>query len=240
MMKSLFLILLLFLFCLSCKKQESTTVKQATPAPAQNDTSYHFPKLATPANYFAKDISVYDSVDQADYNAQVFLSKLSALKIFNDAMTRSISKYIRNEQSYVEPYDGQSYTTAYTLVLKPVAFYENNQFISATHVVDTYSAGGNHHNYRWFTFNYDKSQKRALSFTDVFEIKTTKDSLSFVALLNRHNTGSCKVWSLPLGHIDFSFTQSGISFNPNSLTCWGEHAVVSVDSCSRFMRKCYQ
>jgi len=142
------------------------------------------------------------------------------------------------EQTYVEPYEGNSTTTIiYSYQLGPTEIYTDSQIISISNIIDTYTEGGNHHNYTRYTFNYNLDANEPIGFNDVFSLKSKNDSTEFIAYAEQYTNG-CAEWGRSYEYLDFSFTENGIYINPNlSWACMSTRSLLPTDAENRFIKK---
>ncbi len=230
------LILLLICSCNSTQDNQNISNNNITDSVVVSEsTAYLFPELEIPAGFYFDTIAVYDPLSRANYVSYFFISSKPEMKEFNNAITAAMEKQIRYEQSFVDPYNGDSPADPiYTYDLGPVKFYSDDRLISITHVADTYTEGGNHHNYSWFTFNFDLKKNRVIRFSDVFLLKSRKDSVAFVEFVIRNEVEDCMDWSLPFDSVDFSFTDSGMYINPElSWACAQNRSFIPDDSLDK-------
>jgi hypothetical protein len=160
------------------------------------------------------------------------------MKVFNNKITEVMKDRIQWERSYVDPCDGSTlYECGYTFVLRPTVFYSSKDVISITHVVDTYGAGGNHHNYSWLTFNFDLKRNEQIHFRNVFNLPSRKDSIAFAASVRENSVnGDSMGWDVPFDSVDFSFTDNGMYINPDlSWACAQNRSLLPMDSLRKYL-----
>jgi hypothetical protein len=201
-------------------------------------TAYNFPELKIPKDFYFDSISIYDSISHAEYDSYFIQSSGPNMKEFNSAIAKAVNERIKFEQLYVEPYFGDAPDyPVFTYFMRPIEFYSDDDKISITHVIDTYSEGGNHHNYSWFTLTYDLKNNNLIHFKDVFDLPASKDSADFVEFVHRHKIGFCMDWTVPFDSVDFSFTGNGIYLNPElSWACGQNRSLLPADSLYKFVR----
>lgn len=239
MKENSFYILLLLLFG-ACNTGNKGTVDNKVVAPdiiVDNSTAYHFPQFKNPPGFYSDTISLYDSLSQANYFSVFLQSTQSELQGFNKSIALAVKKRMEYEQLYVDPFTGNGAVPAFTYELKPTNFYSDTEVISITHVIDTYAEGGNHHNYTWFTFNYNLKKNTPIYFKDLFYLRNIKDTLAFLDIVNgQPDTTGCNNWVVSLADTDFSFAKDGIIFNTESSACGSRHIVISFNSCSKYLK----
>jgi hypothetical protein len=201
-------------------------------------TAYDFPELKIPENFYFDSISIFDSVSRAEYDSYFIQSSLPNMKEFNQVVTKAVKDRIKFEQLYVDPYDEDSFTyPVFTYIMAPIEFYSDDDKISITHVIDTYTQGGNHDNYSWFTLNYDLKNNKLIHFKDVFDLPASKDSADFVEFAVRHKIAFCMDWTMPFDSVDFSFTGNGIYINPElSWACSQNRSLLPADSLYKYVK----
>ncbi len=238
MERCLFFLIMLLLAC-SCQKEKAVPadIKVAETPVAVASTEYHFPEVALPDHFKMEAIRIYDTISRAEYHCLFPISGKENMKRFNKAIAKAMDGCIQNEKRYVGPYSGDApLEVIFSYDMRPVAFYIDESIASITFVTDTYTEGGNHHNYSWTTFNYDLEDDKPLLFKDLFDLKAKKDSLAFINIVNSHNEKDwCTQFRLPLDSIDLSITEKGIYFNSDAWACWPERSLVPNDSCAKYM-----
>lgn len=195
-------------------------------------TAYNFPELKIPKDFYFDSISIYDSVSRAEYDSYFIQSSVPNMKEFNQIIAKAVNERIKFEQLYVDSYvgDAPGYPI-FTYIMRPIEFYSDDDKISITHVIDTYSEGGNHDNYSWFTLNYDLKNDKLIHFKDVFDLPASKDSADFVEFVVRNKIAFCMDWTMPFDSVDFSFTSNGIYINPElSWACGQNRSLLPADS----------
>lgn len=240
-MKIIGLFLFVILLTDSCVLQRRKNKDYNSIITTPESTAYQFPELEVPAIFYLDSMLIYDTISDASYQAHFPQSSLPLLKVFNVKIIDAMKTRIQWEQSYIEPCDGKSFLECgYTFDLKPIAFYFDERLISITNVVDTYGAGGNHHNYAWFTFNFDTRSNERIRFQDVFNLPSREDSVAFVVSVraNNHYDFDClDGWSMPFDSVDFSFDGKGIYVNPElSWFCRNNRSLLSMDSLRRYLK----
>jgi hypothetical protein len=235
-------ITLLFFSCGPAKEPEEKNKPVDTPLFTAVSTVYNFPEPEVPPGFYYDTVQVYDSACRASYRSRFLQSSLPQFSGFTKALKDAIVRRMKYEQQYVDPYNGDSpVDPAYTYEFGPIAFYMDSQLISCTHVIDTYGEGGNHHNYSWFTFNFDRKKNKPLFFSDFFELRAAKDSVAFVESVYQNRLKDCMDWNAPFDSVDFSFTDTGLYINPElSWACAQNRSFLSNDSLNRYIRKMWR
>lgn len=237
-------IFLLLIIC-SCnskqeKKIESNEADLAIRPIEINSTAFEFPDIEIPNNFYLDSISFYDTLSRAKYDAYFLQSNLPEKKIFNQAMQKAIKEQIRIEQTFVEPYTEDSQIeVVYLYQLRPTEIFSFNDIISICNIIDTYTEGGNHHNYTWYSFNYDFYINKTIEINDVFNLKSKIDSTEFIDFAEQYilNDG-CTEWGWPYEYLDFSLTENGIYINPNlSWACIHTRSLLPVDADNKFINE---
>ena len=202
-------------------------------------TAYNFPELKIPKNFYFDSISIYDSVSRAEYDSYFIQSSAPNMKEFNQTIAKAVNERIKFEQLYVDPYVGNDPGyPIFTYIMRPIEFYSNDDKNSITHVIDTYSEGGNRDNYSWFTLNYDLKNDKLIHFKDVFDLPDRQDSSDFVEFVVRHKIAFCMDWTMPFDSVDFSFTANGIYINPElSWACCQNRSLLPADSLYKCVRR---
>jgi hypothetical protein len=238
-------ILLLLLVCSCNLKQEGKIESEKTDTLTNQiemhvaSTAYQFPDIELPQNYYIDSITIYDTVSRAKYNAYYLQSNLPEQKKFNQVIVQLVKDQIMIEQKYVDPYNGDSpIDIIYSYELRPTEIYLDSQLISISNIIDTYTEGGNHHNYTRYTFNYNLITNKAIEFNDVFSLQSKNDSTEFIVYAEQHVLNACTDWGWPYKYLDFSFAENGIYINPNlSWACISTRSLLPVDNNNKFIKK---
>lgn len=229
-----FYILLLFGCKIDPKPSTSGDAAASVPQIEPPSTAFEFPTLTPPVGFYLDSLETFDSLDRAQYSSYFYRSRLPEMADFNHAIAQAVQMRVDWERSFVDPYHSDGYSeVVYSYLLRPTAIYVNDKVISITHVADTYGEGGNHHNYAWFTFNFDRVRKRRIGFQDLFPLPTRQDSAEFVARVQRNALRECMDWGLPFDSVDVSIAEGGIFINPElSWACGPNLAFLPADSLS--------
>lgn len=191
--------------------------------PRVPSTDYVFKYLQLLEGYYLDTLTVIDTVHQSEYIAYYVQSSLPGKEKLNKAVLNEVQHHIRKEQQawedepYDEPSDEQYYADIlYTYELGPIQFFANDKVVSIYYMTDTYGAGGNHHNYSYYTFNYDLQKNKVIRFSDAFVLPARKDSLDFVdevglAAMDAHQPST--TLDMPFTEVGFSFSAEGIYIN---------------------------
>jgi len=180
-------------------------------------TAYEYPEFKIPENYFLDSISIYDSLTRASYSAFYLQSSEEGMTTFNSLMKLDAQAQIMKTQQYIDPYNEAfgDFEVIFSFVLKPVSFFSNPNVVSVSHIIDEYTEGGNHHNHSSYSFNYSLPKKQKVNFNDVFNLRTSEDSIQFFTTAEtRLVDGGCTGWGNPT-NLDFSFGEEGVFINPN-------------------------
>ena len=74
---------------------------------------------------------------------------------------------VQGEQSYFKNHPDEFLGNRYTCNIGPIEYYSNDDVISILFIQDTYTEGGNHHNYGYCSFNYNVIEEQELRFDDL-------------------------------------------------------------------------
>ena len=201
-------------------------------------TAYEFSDIELPNSFYLDSIKIYDTISRANYEACYLQSDLPENKRFNQQMLQFVKNQIALEQMYVEPYEENSpIDIVHSYQLRPVEIYSDSQIISISNIIDTYTEGGNHHNYTRYTFNYNLNANKPIGFNDVFSLENKNDSTEFIIYAEQHTNG-CSEWGWPYKYLDFSFVENGIYINPNlSWACVSTRSLLPADNENKFIKK---
>ncbi len=204
-------------------------------------TAYEFPDIQLPIHFYLDSIVVYDSTSRANLTAHYLQSAQPEKKKFNQMVLQFIKNQIATELADLDPYSEDSPALiAYSYMLRPVEIYLDSQRISVYNIIDTYSEGGNHHNYTQRSFNYDLRTNKMIKFDDVFDLRSKIDSVEFIRYAEQFANG-CEEWEWPYKHLDFSFADSGIYINPNlSWACASTRSMLPACAANKYLKKSLQ
>ncbi|PSR56887.1 hypothetical protein AHMF7605_27010 [Adhaeribacter arboris] len=93
-----------------------------------------------------------------------------------------------------------------------ISAYNDKNLISYCFIISYYHGGAAHPMTMYNSFNFDKKEKKLISFTDYFNVKTQNDSIWFLTIINKAiDIDNVKATSL--NEIDFNIEKDTISFN---------------------------
>ncbi len=183
-----------------------------------DNTDYHFDfDQSLPEEFHFDTLLIKKANKKAEYRAYYLQSTDPRKKNFNRLMLNTIALNIESDADYVDSNDPEDVMAPlYTYELGPFEFFMNNDVISMCYVVDSYTEGGNHHNYSWYTFNYDIERGNVLRLEDVFVLNTAEDSAALLkdVRVNIEQGSTCGELFEPFEYMDFSFVREGIVMNP--------------------------
>ncbi|MFH2095465.1 MAG: hypothetical protein ABIJ16_07165 [Bacteroidota bacterium] len=233
------LLLAAFLTACYCPDEKETAVEFTVP----ESTAYDFNNdLQLPRGLYRDTSFLYDSVTCSVFYSVLVLSSLPDMNEFNRMVRTIHDQRIRYELSFVDTNKEESpVDPVFTWDMRPVETFMNGNLISICYVVDTYTHGGNHHNYSWFSINYDREKKQEIGFSDIFMLQNHEDTTSFIELVvcNAEING-CMDLSFSYGPPDFSISDSGIRINPDlSWACSMNRSFLPADTLATmpFFRK---
>ncbi|HET6991631.1 MAG TPA: hypothetical protein VFJ43_09925 [Bacteroidia bacterium] len=211
-------------------------------ATEEMSTDYVFNlKMKIPHGFRFDTINVRDSIHKTDYTLYCLQSSLPGMEKFNTTIKRELLLNVKKDMQFTDSfYDSIPVDPVYTYELGPFEFFMNDKLLSLCCIIDTYGFQGNHHNYTWYTFNYDLKKNEIIRFSDVFKINSAKDTSDFAELVlrNRREENACMDLEVPFDSLDFSFVKKGICINPDlSWACSMQRAFLSPDSLRNFMNK---
>jgi hypothetical protein len=204
-------------------------------------TDYVFDfKFQIPGGFYFDTLHLRDSIHKADYKLYCLQSTLPRMKEFNFAIRNELLHNAKEDmQSVNSLYDEIPVDPLFTYELGPFEFFMNDKLLSLCCIIDTYGFQGNHHNYSWYTFNYNLRQNKIIRFSDVFKINSSADSVEFVRLANRRMENVYRDdWNTPYEPVDFSFVKRGVCVNPDlSWACSMQRAFLTTDSLKKFLNQ---
>jgi hypothetical protein len=207
-------------------------------------TEYHFDFPSLPAGYYFDTISFEDSATRWQFDFYFPQCSLAGKEKFNAAIKAALKSQADLEINYTKdyPFDGPM-DPWFTMVIGPSTFYSDDRYLSVCFVKDQYGWGGNHHNYFWYTFNYDFKNEKPIWFRDVFRMNTRRDSVRFAKRIERNcvddqgnQYGMAEIY-MPYDSIDFSIVAKGMYLNPDLDWADGmKTAFLSDDSLKPFLK----
>lgn len=250
--KQLFMKLILFtfssiLFLFSCNSDGKQKVIKTLPQdslPVENitefmSTDYVFNfKQKLPAEFYFDTLLMEDTVYKGVYKAYVLQSTSKKLEKFSIEIVNQCKKMIDEKRNYFKKEDiSDEPYFSYEYELGPYEFYKNENVLSICCIIDRYASGGNHHNYDFYTFNYDLKDDKMITFKDVFNLQTKKRRKELITIAEENQDG-CKNWFDDYSSFDFSFQEDGLAINPNlSWACSMTRSFISYDSLENFIYK---
>lgn len=215
-------ILVITLLLASCgSKQEKKTepeIEDVVEEVYLNSTAYEYPEFNLPENFYLDSIYTYDSLSRASYSAYYLQSSLKDMTTFNSLMKADAWAQITKVQEFVDPYNEAfgDFEVIFSFGLRPISFFSDDNVISIRHIIDEYTEGAAHHNHTSYSFNYNLNKKQKMHFSDVFNLRTSADSLQFITTAEQRviDGGCSSGWGSP-HDVDFSFGDEGIYIDPN-------------------------
>lgn len=205
---------------------------------ASTDYIFDLKKVKLPLTFRFDSIQTTDSARRAEYCVYTIKGWAPRYRKFNEMLYRKLTIQIIREQILLETTNSKEpYYTKYWYELGPFELYANEKLISLCCLIDTYSHGGNHHNYTWCTFNYDLKNESVIEFSDLFSLKGKKDTLAFNEAIQSHlKPGGC--YDQQRFPVDFSFVKNGIVINPElSWACGMPRAFFGYGQMDAFLTK---
>jgi len=208
---------------------------------ASTDYVFDF-NIELPEGFFFDTITINDSVYRARYNLYFLQCSLPGMEKFNKAIRQEILSNVDKDKQYLDPCKGdEPIDPIYTYELGPFELFKNNKILSLCCIIDTYTEGGNHHNYSWYTFNYNLKENKVIQFSDLFVLQSKKDSVEFIRLISLNQNEETNYMDIEssFDSVDFSFVKKGLCFNPElSWAVSMQRCFVLPDSLKRFTGNC--
>lgn len=218
--------------------EEQSSFRSFDPQSGPYDTEYKAPfEQELPPDFFLDTLFIRKEEKKADYTALYPRSNDPLKENFNHAMLADILVNIQSDARFVDDQDHKEASeTVYWYSMKPFEFYSNERLISICYIVDSYAQGGNHHNYDWYTFNYDLKNDTPIRFHEVFRLYT-EGKQAFSDAVNRNLPDGCKTGTNDdLNNSDFSFVEDGIVINSAlSWSCGMQRSLLHKDSAFSFI-----
>ncbi len=217
---------LAFLFFTSCENKEENSAKKSIQKEEEPhnievvSTAFQYDSIAPPEGFEVQEIVLEDTSSCTSYSYQLLVSKDSMeakAKNFQLALKEAIHAQINYDLSYVDPCPQPYPKVQYEGVIGLNKISFNKHIISVEYIVDTYAHGGNHHNYAYWSFNYDFETGKAIEFEDFLVLKNKSDTLDFIMLLDQNqNNMNCRDIQTFSDKWDFCIKEKGIQFNSYS------------------------
>ena len=236
----------ILLFLCSCKISGTKTQNQnfnmgtiSYPEISPSSTQFKYPKIRFPEHAILDTLIEYETLSKSKYIVHYFQFKSRGYFLLNQAIKQYVKDQINREQSFLTPIEANEFQDiVHSFVLKPVRIYIDNQKISISNVIDTYTLGGNHHNYQRSSFNFALDDYKRIYFNDIFQLDNKKDSIALLQLAQTYTTNGCTDWGWPYEAMDFHLSDDGIYLYPNlSWACSSTHAFLPYELVKPFLRK---
>lgn len=206
---------------ISCQANKSEVIEMKPTVVAQipettaylNTTAYEFPTVKIPDGYYFDTLNFYDSTKRAFYSSTMIKTPDSAV---NQKVSSELQKRMHFENEDVSDYVGErSQEVIFTYNLQPVYFYQDSKVMSIAYIIDTYTDGGNHHNYAWYATNIDIDTKKTLGLGDFVQLKSMKDTAEFNALAaDLSKKSNCPFDNLNFKRLHFSVGKDTLNLHP--------------------------
>jgi hypothetical protein len=218
MKKYLFIIIILF-SCSTEKENVSHPVveKQAEVIPDVEieTTEYPFKVVEIPFGFYVDTIIWTDTIRCASFQFQHLVQRNKAESKLERYHWKQFKEEFIYEMSYVDSCDLEFDFPAYDVVIGLKNIYILDKIISVQYVKDSYGEGGNHHNYGYFTLNYNTSIEKPIYMEDILTLKSESDTSEFLKLLKENQVvENCMEIHFFEGRMDFTVQDSGIQFSP--------------------------
>ncbi|MCG8576062.1 MAG: hypothetical protein MI810_14325 [Flavobacteriales bacterium] len=203
------------------------------------DTDYHYEFYEVlPKETYLDSIDFFSEEFNSFYTVYYFQNQDPD---FNNLMHQIAEKTMDEDMVYISK-SAPEFPQVYMYELLPFEFYENQKVISMCFVEDVFTEGGNHHNYQWWSVNYDQETNSVLKMDDVFVLETSKDSSDLVNLIVENMEGNA--WGdfeSSLDEMNFSFVEKGIVFNPPvSWSSGMSRSFAAYDECNDLLQEKWQ
>lgn len=90
--------------------------------------------------------------------------------------------------------------------------FEDSNYVSFCFMISSYSAGSAHGMHEYETFNFEKASGKRISFNDLFEVKTSEDSVLMCDLITE-SIGIGKLDHISVYEYDFNLNEDYVVFN---------------------------
>lgn len=217
-------------------KIEDGRIREFVLNTGPDDTDHTFSyDFVLPNGFYHDSISLTDSATGFYGNAWIIVSDEPGFEGYSTSLKKFLKQYLAHNRSFIDETGIKNNPFySYDVEVGPHQLYINEYVISMCFMVDAYATGGAHHNYEFLTFNYDLKNNRQIRFSEVFPMKTKKDTLALVNHLN---------WKIEYDHLpeqydslDFAFTKQGVCFH----TQWHmKQALLDADSINNHVNKWY-
>jgi hypothetical protein len=240
-MKKLWICALVMAACGPTKEKEKEPAsKPLEPPPIETvgtDMVFSFETADIPKGFVLDTLVEEDTVKKVFFIMYWFKAMDDSLSDYNQSMTTVFEQEVQRELTYYDV-PANEYESSDN-EFGPMRIVVGDRYISTAFIRDSYTNGGNHHNYDHYSLNFDLRTRKLLWFNREFRLKTRKDSLNFRALVGRHLerdpqdlSGCCN------DTIDFFLAGDTVYFGP--YLSWAEGlqtSAIVVDSLKPFLNK---
>jgi hypothetical protein len=217
------------------EKTEKKTKKVNLPVVESTAYKFTFDPGTLPKGYELDSLMFTDTVKKVNICFQYIENNTEAGAAYTEAIIGAIFAVGNKELSYYEPKPVNSTETS-DVKYGVVDFSVGKNFISIRLVKDSYTEGAAHHNYSWFSFNYNVGEGKMWWNKELFTFKTQKDSLDFIGMIGRNLDDHAVEMSVPFDSVDvFIRNDKEFLFGPSLSWADGMRtAILPLDSVWKF------
>lgn len=150
-------------------------------------------------------------------NLSIFISiPVSGIKTIDKIVFEYIDKqkkdFIKSLDEMIKDNNGILSSINSDFQAEPISVFKNNKVTSILYIISYYHGGSVHPMTMYYSFNFDNSTQKTISFTDYFMVKTKADTTSMTELISK-SIGREGIFVYDLKGIDFNIEKDTISFN---------------------------
>jgi hypothetical protein len=216
-MKKTTFILLIIVFAISCgpNKPEINQTKSDISGVSKttNQENQAQEKLKLPEGIKLDSIIFSDEKRKLEIFILIPVSGISKLdKALRIELENRKNNFIESVDKRIEEDKGQMSEIGSDFDVNLVSAYKDKDIISYCFVISFYHGGAAHPMTIYYSFNYDLKREKKITFSDYFNVESTKDTIFLTDLMTKAiNTENISVTNL--NDMDFNIEKDTISFN---------------------------
>jgi hypothetical protein len=230
----LIFLIFIFLFFVNCnrpdKRNNQSSVDKETD---ENIASKFFNDIQIPKGLTLDSLIIKNNEKRAEFKIVLLKSinnsfdsfvKDSLIKMNNKFLSGIDKEFLKTIDSIIKEGSNRAKEPSY-FYAKPLQAWIDSAFMSYNFAISNYLVESSHPVDLFCSFNYDRKADKAIGFNDYFDLKTHKDSLLLIDLINRaidiKDVSIAKVenfkFNIVLDTIRFNFSDYEISSYSNGL-----------------------
>lgn len=197
----------------------------STQLPINNETTdmvFNFPADEIPNGFYLDTLAYYDAEKHVEFTMYWLKAKADSLEDYNKTIVNEFNTQVERALMYYD-IPQEDYFEA-TVEYGPQQIHADSKMISTQFIVDSYSWGGAHHNYNWYSVNYDLNKRAILRFKHVFKLCDHSDTIAFLDTIGKSILERpIAISQIGNDTIDFFMYGDTIEFGPNLSWAEGMH-----------------